>query len=218
MLQSSTIKFLASLEKNNNKPWFDEHRSDYEAAKKDFEVFIDEIRKELVAIEPLLADQRAKDMVFRIFRDVRFSKDKTPYKANFGAYFCKGGKKSPLGGYYFHLQPGKSFLVGGIWMPEGPMLKAIRQEIDYNFQEFESIMNDKAFKKLFKKMEGESLKTLPQGYTADNPAIDYLKMKSFIVTIPLADADLGSKTSVSKIVKTFTLIKPLVDFLNKAVD
>lgn len=218
MLQSSTIKFLASLEKNNNKPWFDEHRTDYETAKKDFEVFVDEIRKELVAIEPLLADQRAKDMVFRIFRDVRFSKDKTPYKANFGAYFCKGGKKSPLGGYYFHLQPGKSFMAGGIWMPEGPMLKAIRQEIDYNFQEFESIMTNKAFKKLFKKLEGESLKTLPQGYTADNPAIEYLKMKSFIVTTPLADADLGSKTAVSKITKTFTLIKPLVDFLNKAVD
>lgn len=218
MLHPSTIKFLASLEKNNNKPWFGEHRSDYEAAKNDFEIFVDEIRKELVVIEPLLADQRAKDMVFRIFRDVRFSKDKTPYKANFGAYFCKGGKKSPLGGYYFHLQPGKSFLAGGIWMPEGPMLKAIRQEIDYNFQEFEGIMNDKAFKKLFKKMEGESLKTLPQGYTADNPAIEYLKMKSFIVTTPLPDANLGSKTAVSKIVKTFTLIKPLVDFLNKAVD
>lgn len=219
MLQQTTLDFLKKLEKNNNKAWFDKNRDTYEAAKADFETFVDAIKNQLAKIEPALADQKPKDMIFRIFRDVRFSKDKTPYKAHFGAYFSRAGRKSPDAGYYLHIQPGnKNFIAGGLWMPEGPLLKATRQEIDYNLDEFNSILNKAAFKKLYKSLEGEKLKTLPQGYAADNPAIEYLKMKSFIVSTKLEDKDLLAKTAVSKIFTAFNTMQPLVSFLNRAID
>lgn len=219
MLQQTTLDFLKKLEKNNNKAWFDKNRDAYEAAKADFETFVEVIKSQLAKTEPALADQKAKDMIFRIFRDVRFSKDKTPYKAHFGAYFSRAGRKSPDAGYYLHIQPGnKNFVAGGLWMPEGPLLKATRQEIDYNLEEFNSILNKTAFKKLYKSLEGEKLKTLPQGYTADNPAIEYLKMKSFIVSTKLEDKDLLAKTAVSKINAAFNTMQPLVSFLNRAID
>ncbi len=219
MLQQTTLDFLKKLGKNNNKAWFDKNRDTYEAAKADFETFVEAIKNQLAKIEPALADQKPKDMIFRIFRDVRFSKDKTPYKAHFGAYFSRAGRKSPDAGYYLHIQPGnKNFIAGGLWMPEGPLLKATRQEIDYNLEEFNSILNKAAFKKLYKSLEGEKLKTLPQGYTADNPAIEYLKMKSFIVSTKLEDKDLLAKTAVSKIFAAFNTMQPLVNFLNRAID
>lgn len=219
MLQQSTLDFLKKLEKNNNKEWFDKNRKLYEAAKADYEVFVTAIHAELTKLEPRMAEHKAKDAIFRIFRDVRFAKDKTPYKANFGAYFSRGGKKGPDAGYYMHLQPGgKSFLAGGLWMPEAPILKKVRQELDYNFDEFKTITDKASFKKLFKKWEGEKLKTLPQGYTADNPAIEFLKMKSVIVTAPVDDADYTSKTAVTKMIKTFAEMKPMIDFLNRAID
>ena len=164
MLQQATIDFLKKLEKNNNKEWFDKNRKLYEAAKADYEAFVTAVYAELTKLEPRLAEHKAKDAIFRIFRDVRFAKDKSPYKANFGAYMSRGGKKSPDAGYYMHLQPGgKSFLAGGMWMPEGPVLKKVRQELDYNFKEFQGIINKASFKKLFTKWEGETLKTIPQG-------------------------------------------------------
>lgn len=218
MLQKATIDFLTNLEKNNNKAWFDENRKKYEAAKGDFENFVEAVKTALTKLEPALADHKSKDAIFRIFRDVRFSKDKTPYKSHFGAYFSRAGRKAPDAGYYMHIEPGKSFLAGGMWMPDAPILKKLRQEIDYNFEEFKSIIGKPAFKKQFTKWEGEQLKTLPQGYTADNPAIEFLKMKSFIVSTPIADKDVLAKDSVKQIEKVYTQMKPLVDFLNRALD
>ncbi|WP_276133353.1 DUF2461 domain-containing protein [Polluticoccus soli] len=218
MLQPATISFLTKLNKNNNKNWFDDHRKEYEAAKQDFEQMVTQLHGELSKFEPGMAEQRAKDSIFRIFRDVRFAKDKTPYKDHFGAYFSRAGRKAPDAGYYIHIQPGKAFVAGGLWMPEAPLLKATRQEIDYNLDELQSILKQPTFKKHFKKLEGEQLKTLPQGYTADNPAIDYLKMKSFIVSTPIDDKDITSRTFVPKVVKLFSVMKPLVDFLNRGLD
>jgi uncharacterized protein (TIGR02453 family) len=217
MLQAATFQFLEQLAKNNDKPWFDKHRDEYQAAKADFEVFIDEVIAALVPTHPGLAQLKAKDCTFRIFRDVRFSKDKTPYKAHFGAFISKGGRKYEGPGYYLHLEPGKCFAGGGSWMPQGPLLKAIRQEIDYNFDEFKKILAAKDFKKYYKEVEGEQLKTLPQGYTADNPAIAYLKLKSFTVGTPMADKELASKGGVSKCVTVFTAMKPFVDMLDRCV-
>jgi uncharacterized protein (TIGR02453 family) len=218
MLQPSTLSFITKLGKNNNKAWFDEHRKDYEAAKKDFEDLVAGLHAELSKTEPGMPEQKSKDAIFRIFRDVRFAKDKTPYKDHFGAYMSRAGRKAPDAGYYLHIQPGKSFVAGGLWMPEGPLLKATRQEIDYNLKEFEGILKQPTFKKHFKKLEGEQLKTIPQGYTADNPAIEYLKMKSFIVTTPLEDKDITSKAFAQKVLKLFAVMKPLVDFLNRGLD
>ena len=218
MLQPKTIQFLKELSKNNNKPWFDEHRKDYEAAKKDFEQFTESMMDDMRPLVPELEGQRAKDLVFRIFRDVRFSKDKTPYKPNFGAAFSRGGKKDVGAGYSLHIEPGgKCFAGGGVWMPDGPMLKKIRQEIDYNLEGFEKIINEKSFKKLFPKIDGERLSRPPQGYEADNPAIEYLKLKSFTVGTPIPDKDLTDKDFNKKVVEIFTVMKPFLDFMNEAV-
>jgi len=219
MIQTSTTAFLEKLSKNNNKPWFDKHRDDYQNAKEDFEALVTELLADLSGSEPLFKEQKAKDCIFRIFRDVRFSKDKTPYKAHFGAFFSKGGRKFPGAGYYLHIEPGgKSFVGGGLWVPEPPLLKAVRQEIDYNFNDFKGITEEKKFKKLFSKINGEQLKTLPQGYTDDNPAIEYLKMKSFTVAHHLQDVDIISKGFVKKSLDVFSAMRPFIDFLNRGLE
>lgn len=218
MVQAGTIKFLEQLSKNNNKPWFDEHREAYAAAKEDFEGIVTDILAALSEKEPLFKEQKAKDCIFRIFRDVRFGKDKTPYKAHFGAFFSRGGRKFPGAGYYLHLEPGgNSFAGGGLWVPEAPLLKAVRQEIDYNFAEFSKIMADKKFGKFFEQVNGEQLKKLPAGYEADNPAMAYLKMKSFTVSHKLADTDLAGKGFEKKVMEVFNAMHPFIDFLNRAV-
>lgn len=219
MLKPSTISFLKDLASNNNKPWFDANRDRYTDAKDDFEVFVAGILKTLAKDEPGFAEQKAKDCIFRIFRDVRFGKDKTPYKPNFGAFFSKGGRKFPGAGYYIHIESGgKAFTGGGLWMPEAPILKAVRQEIDYNLDEFKSIISDKKFKKHFSSVQGEATKKAPQGYTEDNPAIAYLKLKSFTVTTQIPDADLTNKYLNKKALEIFTSMRPFIDFLNRGAE
>ncbi len=218
MIQPSTLRFLQGLNANNNKPWFDEHRHEYLSAKDNFKETVEILLAKMSTLEPALSTQEAKDCIFRIFRDVRFSKDKTPYKSHFGAYFSKGGRKFPGAGYYLHIEPGKSFAAAGLWMPEGQLLKAVRQEIDYNFDEFNTILNEKKFKKLFGKLEGERLKSLPQGYGADNPAIEYLKLKSFTVSHKLTDDEVLAETFATKLVDIFKVVRNLVEFLNRAVE
>lgn len=219
MLQPTTVSFLKDLATNNNKPWFDANRDRYTAAKDDFEQFVAGILTTLGKDEPGFAEQKAKDCIFRIFRDVRFGKDKTPYKPNFGAFFSKGGRKFPGAGYYLHVEPGgNAFAGGGLWMPEAPILKAVRQEIDYNLNEFEGILKDRKFRKHFSGIQGEATKKAPQGYTEDNPAIEYLKMKSFTVTTPVADADLTDKNFAKKVTEIFGTMRPFIDFLNKGAE
>lgn len=218
MLQPATLTFMANIALNNNKPWFDDHRDEYLAVKTDFEQLVAETLQLVADADPVFKEVAAKDCIMRIFRDVRFSKDKTPYKTNLGAGFSKGGRKFEGAGYYLHVQPGgQSFAGGGIWMPEAPALKKIRQEIDYNYPEFEAIVGQPEFKRLFNGIEGEELKKLPQGYAEDNPAITYLKKKSFTVSAPISDEELTQNGLAKKIAATFATMKPLVDFLNKAV-
>jgi uncharacterized protein (TIGR02453 family) len=217
MLQQSTFKFLKDLKKNNNKPWFDKNRGAYENAKADFEEFITDVLAKLAKTEPAFKELKAKDCIFRIYRDVRFSKDKTPYKAHFAAAFSKGGKKHMAAGYYIHLEPGSIFLGGGMWMPEPDALKKIRQEIDYNFKDFQKIVNGASFKKTFNKLsEEDKLKTLPKGYEANNPAIEYLKLKSFVASCKMDDKDIMDKNGAAKCEKIYSAMKPLIDFLNVA--
>ena len=216
MIQPSTLKFLRDLKKNNDKTWFDAHRQDYEAAKKDFEAFVNDLLQALVKLEPTLATQQAKDCIFRIFRDVRFSKDKTPYKSHFGVFLARGGRKWDGAGYYLHLEPGAIFAGGGLWMPEASLLKKVRQEIDYDFDGFKTIINNRSFKKLFPKIDGESLSKPPQGYEADNPAIDFLKMKSYTAGHAMKDEELTSEDAIKKVVDVFTTLSPLINFLNRS--
>ena len=219
MLQLSTLKFLKDLKKNNNKPWFDAHRKEYETAKSDFAGFIQNVIDKHCKSDPTIKSIVAKDCMFRINRDVRFSKDKSPYKTNFGASINKGGKKAMTAGYYFHLEPGKCFTGGGVWMPMPEDLKKLRQEIDYNFNEFKKIITAKKFKSVYGELSRDHefvLSRVPKGYEPDNPAAEYLKFKSFIATINLKDADLTSKDLVRKTVTAFEALQPLVDFINNA--
>ncbi|HEY6954396.1 MAG TPA: DUF2461 domain-containing protein, partial [Flavisolibacter sp.] len=166
MIEPQTLKFLSQLKKNNNKPWFDAHRAQYEAARIDFTNFIQLVIDALQKTDTTITGITAKDSQFRINRDIRFSKDKRPYKENFGAFIARGGKKSIYAGYYFHLAPGNSFAGGGLWQPEPANLKKVRQEIDYNWEEFQSIVKNKTFKKTFGdlyKGEDMSLKRMPKG-------------------------------------------------------
>ncbi len=219
MINTETLKFLKALEKNNSKEWFDQNRKAYEQAKSNYLDFVVEILGRMKKIDTSLADLEPKQCVFRINRDVRFSKNKAPYKTNMGASFSKGGKKVQCAGYYFHLEPGASFIGGGFWMPMAPELNKIRQEIDYGFEEFNTIINKKKFKTSFGSLsESEKLTRPPKGYEAENPAIELLKLKSFIVMSEVKDAELTGKELANKVVDHFETMKPLVDFLNKAID
>ena len=222
MLQASTVKFLKDLKKNNNKPWFDANRKIYEAAKADYLNFIQKIIDLHGKNDPEIRNIVAKDCLFRINRDVRFSKDKSPYKSNFGASINKGGKQSvSTAGYYFHLQPGESFTGGGIWMPEKENLQKIRQEVDYNLDDFKKIISGKKFKTVFGELwQGSAYKLtrVPKGYEADNPAAEYLKLKSFVVSVPFKDQDLTSKDLIKKTVEVFKTLQPLVSFLNHSME
>ncbi len=217
MLQPSSLKFLKDLKKNNNKPWFDKNRKQYDAAKEDFVLLVAQVIKGIGSFDPSIAGLEAKNCLFRINRDVRFSKNKDPYKNNMAAYFNKDGKKGLGAGYYMHIEPGKSFIAGGIWMPEPPVLAGIRQEIDYGFDEWKKMVESKAFKKMFPKgLEGESLTRPPKNYDETNPAIEYIKRKSFIVTSTFTDTEIQSKGFTRELTKRFQAMKPLVDFINLA--
>lgn len=221
MLQNSTIKFLKDLSKNNNKPWFDANRKQYENAKADFAGFIQTIIDKHGKKDESIAHLKAKDCMFRINRDVRFSKDKSPYKNNMGAYINKGGKKSLFGGYYFHCQPGQSFVGGGLWMPMPPELAKVRQEIDYNFDAFKKIIGSKKFKSVYSDLSRDTeyiLSRVPKGYEADNPAVEYLKLKSFVAMVPVKDPELNSKDLSKKVLVAFEALQPLLEFVNQSIE
>ena len=220
MPQTSTLKFLKDLKKNNNRPWFEKNKSAYLDAKEDVEHFAEKVIEGLAKIDPEIAALQPKDCTFRIYRDVRFSKDKSPYKTNMGAYLNKGGKKTPTAGYYVHFEPGRCFAAGGLWMPMGPDLNKVRQEIDYNFTEWRKILGGRVFKKNFPEgMSKEDILTRPpKGYGDDNPAIEYLKLKSFIVTRKFSDAEVLSASFLRQLLKTYQPIKDLVYFLNRSIE
>jgi uncharacterized protein (TIGR02453 family) len=221
MLQPATITFLKKLKANNAKEWMDANRDAYLDAKADFETFTAALLQAVAKNDPSIAHLQPKDCTFRINRDVRFSKNKDPYKTNMACYITRGGKKSSFAGYYCHVEPGKAFMAGGIWMPEPIVLKKLRQEIDYNFADFQKIVKGKKFVSTFgdlERTEGVMLSRPPKGYEVDNPAIEYLKMKSFIATVPLDDNILTDKGLVKHLAGLFAQLKPFIDFLNMGVE
>ena len=221
MLQASTIKYLKDLKKNNNKPWFDKNRNVYEAAKADFTAFIQKIIDQYGRKDVSIKNLLAKDCMFRINRDIRFAKDKSPYKTNFGASINKGGKSAwDSAGYYFHLEPGGCFTGGGIYMPPPDSLKKVRQEIDYNFAAFKKILASKKFKSVYGDLNKSNefiSSRVPKGYEADNPAAEYLRLKSYIAMIKVADADLTSKELVKKTVAAFEALQPVIEYINSSL-
>ena len=219
MINPNTLEYLKNLKRNNNKGWFEEHRPLFEEARNDFASFVEAMIINIGSFDAAIAPLQVKECVFRINRDVRFSKDKTPYKVNMAASFSAGGKKATVAGYYFHLEPGRSFAGGGFYTPQPEQLVKIRQEIDYNFSDWTKIIREKAFQRHFANgIEGNgSLVRPPKGYEESNPAIEYLKMKGFIVTEAFSDVDLMNENAVAKVGASFKAMKPLIDFLNTAI-
>jgi uncharacterized protein (TIGR02453 family) len=219
MIQQSTLQFLKALAKHNNRDWFLVNKAKYELAKADYLLFVEAVLNGIQKTDNTLTDLTPKQCVFRINRDVRFSKNKDPYKTNFGASFSKGGKKIQSAGYYFHLEPGASFIGGGLWMPMAPELKKVRQEIDYCFKEFSNIIKQKKFQTNFNELDSSNkLVRPPKDYEIDNPAIEFLKLKSFIVSLPITDAELLDKELVKKTIATFQTMTSFISFINRAID
>lgn len=217
-MQKTTIDYLKNLKKNNSKEWFDQNKKAYEQAKADFVDLVNKLLAFLTTVDPAFGNLQAKDCMFRINRDIRFSKDKSPYKTNFGAAFHSGGKKGGGAAFYFHLEPGQSFVGGGLWMPEADKLKKVRQEIDYHFADFKKILSKKDFVAIYGNLSTEDkLKNLPKGYEADNPAAEYLKLKSFTAGHAVSDKILVSDDLLKSLQLAFKTIHPLIDFINRAI-
>jgi uncharacterized protein (TIGR02453 family) len=209
--------FLSGLSKNNSKVWFDENRTEYELLRVSWIEFIDSLLMDLQKFDSGLIGLEAKKCIFRINKDVRFSKDKSPYKTNFGAIMNPGGKKEMFSGYYFHFDPKEIFIAGGAYQPSPELLSNLRQEIDYNLNEFKSIVENKSLVKRFGKLQGEKLVRPPKGYELDNPAIEYLKFKSFILVQNFKLSDLTQSNFKVELLKSYEALKPFNDFINRCI-
>lgn len=212
------LNFLQLLDQNNNRDWFHAHKSDYQDARALFEQILGQVISGLAQVDPRIKGIRASDAIFRIYRDTRFATDKTPYKNNFGAHLSRGGKNSGEPGYYFHIQPGESFLSGGIYMPPTDKLKAIRKEIFLFPEDFIALIEEPAFVKNFTFFQDDKLKRPPLGFPADFPLIEYLKYKHFCPWVPLPDDWLGYPDLSSRIVDLYTKMKPFNDFIYRALE
>jgi uncharacterized protein (TIGR02453 family) len=219
MINQQTFDFLGELAENNNRDWFLANKDRYDGARGNVIEFTDALLKLMYKVDPSISpDLDPKKCVMRIYRDIRFSKNKTPYKNNFGISIPTSGPK--LGGveYYMHIQPGKSFVAGGYWMPEAIHLKAIRQEIDYNAAELKTIIDDARFVKLFGDFRGQDrLKTVPREYNADNENIDLLKLKSFIVSHQFDNEQMMKHDAAGHVAQICEQIYPLNVFLKNAL-
>lgn len=219
MIEASTLNFLKSLSENNNREWFNANKADYEAARENILQFTSTLIVGLSEFDPTIpVDLNPKDCVMRIYRDIRFSKDKTPFKTNFGIAISSNGKNFKGPGYYVHIQPGKSFVAGGSWFPEAEELKAIRQEIDYNGSELRMILKEPSFIKEFGDLDREgALKTTPKGYSSDHEDIEYLKLKSFTASAQVSDKTLTQGRSSDSIISSLEKLFPLMTFLRNAI-
>lgn len=213
-ISTKTFDFLKKLTKNNNREWFNENKNLYTESQGNMIVFLEDLINEMGEFDQDLAKLDAKKALFRIYRDTRFSKDKIPYKTNFGASLGMG-KGSQKGGYYLHTEPGKSFLAGGIYMPESSVLKDVRKEISLYGDDFLKIINNKDFKKYFTELDqADKLKKVPQGFEKEDPMGELLKLKSFIVVYNLKDEEVLDKSAVKNMTEIFKVMKPFNDFLN----
>jgi len=219
MINPATLDFLKELIQNNNREWFQVHKERYDQARENMIDFTGKLIGLMHKTDPGVDEALdPKRCVMRIYRDIRFSKNKTPYKNNFGVSIPTSGLRNGGVEYYMHITPGASFIAGGYWMPEADHLKAIRQEIDYNGSDLKKIIDEPGFVKLFGDFrQQEKLKTVPKGYDADNANIELLKLKSFIVLHYLKDNELTKAGAVENIASLCSKLQPLTVFLRNAI-
>lgn len=212
------LTFLKDLSKNNNRDWFNAHKARYQEALEYFRNFAGELLTGMSVFDPSLGNLEAKDTIFRIYKDVRFSKDKSPYKTHFGCWMTKGGRKSTDAGYYFHLEPEATFLAAGVWMPPGEQLKLIRQEIVFNPEAYFKVINDPLLKANYERGGNEDmLKKGPAGFDKDFVHLEEIKYKHYIFSRNYSDADLLKSGVEARVVKDYKGLYPLVSYLNHAM-
>ncbi len=212
------LSFLKDLEANNTREWFDQNRARYELTRKKFLAVTEFLIHEIRQFDDEIAPLQPKDCVFRIFRDVRFSNDKRPYKSNYGCFMARGGRKSGFGGYYFHVQPGESFLSGGIYMPPPEHLHAIRQEIYYHPQKYKELIEEKTFKATYTLDYSDKLKTAPKGYPKDWEYLDLIKNRNYALGHPVSETELYAPDFLNQAITCFKILQPYNRYLNSAID
>ena len=218
MLQKETLDFLKKLDKNNNREWFNVHKEDFVAAKENIAALTAYLISQISKFDPEISGTLPEDCVFRIYRDIRFSKNKDPYKNNLGAYIAPGGRKSMMPGYYFHIQPGQCFIAAGLYMPDSSALLKVRKAVAMNTEEFLKILKAKTFKERFGELHGDKLKTMPKGFPADHPAIEFLKMKSMTAHREYkSDKVVLNKDYPRMLIGDAKALFPLVSFLRTAL-
>jgi uncharacterized protein (TIGR02453 family) len=217
MLAKETVEFLKKLEKNNNREWFTANKKLFENANNNIIALTDNLIGRIAKFDPAIAGLDPNPCVFRIYRDIRFSKDKSPYKANLGAFISPGGRKTMSPGYYFHVQPGMFFAAAGKHLPDVVELLKIRTAIAANPKEFFKIVESKKFVERFGGLDGERLTKPPKGFPADHEAIEYLKMKSFTVSEEFSPKDVVSAEYPKMLAESFKASYPLVVFLRNAL-
>lgn len=214
-LSKSNLEFLKNLQQNNNRDWFTENKSVYEKHHIETINFADAVLNEMRNHDNIETISGKKSLM-RIYRDVRFSKDKSPYKTNWGIGFSRATKLL-RGGYYIHLAPGESFVGGGFWNPEPADLQRMRKEISLSPKEFRAILNDKNFKNTFGQLQGEKLKTVPKGFEKDDEAIDLLQFKQFLISKKFSDKEILEPDFYKKVNETFKAMRPFFDFMSTAL-
>lgn len=213
------LDFLIQLRENNNREWFNANKSTYLNVKSKIELLTQDLIEIVQKFEPSAETLRPSDCLYRIYRDTRFSQDKTPYKSHIGIYINpRGGKKSEYCGYYLHIEPGNCLIAGGSWWPPTPLLKAIRKDIYENVDEYLSIIGNSDFKKIYSSVGDDLLKTAPKGFPKDWPHIDLLKPRSFTAMAKLTDHQFTSKKLLSLAEDYFRTLKPLNDFFNFTIE
>jgi len=213
----SALKFLKALKENNNRDWFNANKDWFVKSSDEFKSFINLLIAGISGFDDSLKAADSKDCIFRIYRDVRFSPNKEPYKTNFGAYMARGGRKSIYAAYYFHLDAESSFISGGIYMAEPDIMKQIREDIDIYSDEFLAIVNEKRFKNTFSFFENEKLSRVPKGFDKDSPMAEYLKFKHITPYRDLSEKEICSDKLLDIALDTYKTLKPLNDFINRSV-
>ena len=218
MISKESLKFLDDLKKNNNRDWFQLQKVRYDSYKKEYYQLVQDFLDNMKSKDESLRNLEVKNCVFRVNRDIRFTKDKSPYKTHMGIWMSPGTKNTNLAGYYIHIEKGASFIAAGVYSPENDDLKKIRKEIAFFYDELETIVNDKKFKDAFGELDrNNSLKNAPKDFEKDHPAIEFLKLKSFTASEKIDDMLLSDPDFVKKISEKLILLKPLMQFLNRAL-
>lgn len=208
-----TYEFLKALAVNNNRNWFNAHKDVYLEFRKSWETDISRLIGLMSEWDDTLRGLRVGDCVYRIYRDIRFSADKSPYKTYFSAVLGKKGRKCIQAGCYLHMEPGNSALHAGIWWPESDILSRLRSEVDANMEEFKSILENPEFSSRFR-FYGDKLKVVPRGYSKDNPNAEYIKMKEYLCIKEVTDDYFFCENWVEKVAEDFSYVKDFNTFLN----